>query len=544
MTCLMMNYPLLISSIIRHADTNHGDTAIVSYASDGTRHEYTYADAHRRSRMLANALTAQGCKTGDRIGTLAWNGYRHLELYYAISGSGAVCHTINPRLFLSQIAYIINHADDQLIFFDTSFLKLVEDLIPLCQGVKEWIVLSDTLPEATPAASASGVSYLNYEQLIESQSDQYDWPALDENTASGLCYTSGTTGNPKGVLYSHRSSVLHAITAALPDAFNISARDTVMPVSPMFHVMAWGMPYCAPAMGAKLVLPGSNLDGASLHRVCEAEQVTISAGVPTIWFGLIAHLQNNNVRLSSLQRVVIGGAACPPSLIQTMQALGVEPIHAWGMTETSPLSTVSKLKSKHGSLPVAASNALLAKQGRPLFGVELKIVDENHVPLPKNGVAFGELMIRGAWIAGGYFGAENRDALRDGWFPTGDVATLDADGFMHITDRSKDVIKSGGEWISSIELENVAVAHPAISEAAAVGIYHEKWGERPLLVAVRKAGMEVERRELLSYFEGKVAKWSIPDDVVFVDQLPHTATGKLLKTALRADFREHLWPKV
>ncbi|MFZ5509581.1 MAG: 3-(methylthio)propionyl-CoA ligase [Pseudomonadota bacterium] len=537
---LMMNMPLMISSLIRHADRCHGDTEIVSRLTEGGIHRYTYAQAHKRARQLANALLALGVRQGDRIGTLAWNNHRHFELYFGVSGIGAVCHTINPRLFPEQIAYIINHAEDAYLFIEASFVPLLEKLASQCQGVKGYVLMTDKahMPQHTTLSNV-----LCYEDLINAHSDELEWPEFDENTASSLCYTSGTTGNPKGVLYSHRSTVLHAMAAALPDSVNMSARESILPVVPMFHVNAWGVPYAAPLVGAKLVFPGPGLDGASLYQLFEQEQVTLSLGVPTVWLGVLQYVEQNGLKFSSLRRTTVGGSACPPAIMRTFQEkYGVQVLHGWGMTETSPLGTVNTFKAKHAAWSKEDKLALQAKQGRPLYGVELKIVDADGKDLPHDGKAFGDLLIRGPWVTSGYFKGEGGAALRDGWFPTGDVATLDADGYMQITDRSKDVIKSGGEWISSIDLENVAVGHPAVAEAAVIGVPHPKWDERPLLLVVKKPGMEVTRDELLKFYEGKVAKWWLPDDVVFVDALPHTATGKLLKTRLREQFAGHKLP--
>jgi fatty-acyl-CoA synthase len=541
---LMMETPLQISSLIRHADRYHGDTEIVSRMVEGGIHRYTYSEAHRRSRQLANALLALGVRAPERIGTLAWNGFRHFEIYYAVSGMGAVCHTINPRLFPEQIAYIVNHSEDRYVFFDLTFAPLVEKIAQHCQQVRGWVVMTDRshLPESKLD------NLLCYEDLVNGHSDHYEWPVFDEWTASSLCYTSGTTGNPKGVLYSHRSTILHAYAACLPDAINLSARDVVLPVVPMFHVNAWGLPYACALAGCKLVFPGAALDGASLYELFEQELVSMSAGVPTVWLGLVNYVKTNKLKFSSFKRTVIGGSACPPAMIRTFQEeLGVQVLHAWGMTEMSPLGTVCTLKGKQLALPDEQRYAIQNKQGRPLYGVDMKIVDDDGKELPRDGKAFGDLLVRGPWITTQYFKGEGGEILRSdeagrGWFPTGDVATIDPDGFMQITDRSKDVIKSGGEWISSIDLENTAMAHPAVAEAAVVGVRHPKWDERPLLLVVRKAAAQLTRDEMLAFFEGKVAKWWIPDDVVFVDQLPHTATGKLLKTKLREDFREHKLP--
>ncbi len=541
---LMMNMPLQISSLIRHAERYHGDTEIVSRMVEGGIHRYTYRDAHRRARQLANALEALGVRATDRIGTLAWNGFRHFEIYYATSGTGAICHTINPRLFPEQIAYIVNHAQDQYVFFDLTFLKLAEGIAPHCKNVRGWVAMTDKahMPQA------SSLELMCYEDLVNGHSDDYQWPEFDETTASSLCYTSGTTGNPKGVVYSHRSTVLHAYAACLPDAMNLSARDVVMPVVPMFHANAWSLPYAGPLVGCKIVFPGAALDGASVHGLFEAEQVTMSAGVPTVWLSLLQHVQQNNLQFTTLRRTVIGGSACPPAMIRTFEdTYRVQVLHAWGMTEMSPLGTVCTLKSRHLSMDKEAQYAIQFKQGRAIYGVDMKIVDDAGKDLPWDGKAFGDLLVRGPWITSEYLKGEGGNPLRADehgrdWFPTGDVATIDPDGFMQITDRSKDVIKSGGEWISSIDLENAAMAHPAVKEAAVIGVYHPKWDERPLLVVVKKTDAQVTREELLKFFEGKVAKWWIPDDVAFVDDLPHTATGKLLKTKIREDFKGHKLP--
>jgi acyl-CoA synthetase (AMP-forming)/AMP-acid ligase II len=534
----MMPEQLRIAAVLDHAAKWHADTEIVSRLAEGGLHRYTYAAASRRAKQLANALTALGVQNGDRVGTLAWNTHRHFELYYGISGIAAVCHTINPRLFVEQLVYIINHAQDRLLFFDLTFLPLVEKLAPLCPTVEKWVLM--TGPEHLPANSElPGLSC--YEDLIKPHSAEFEWPVFDENTACSLCYTSGTTDQPKGVLYSHRSTILHAYAASLPDCFNCSARDVILPVVPMFHVNAWGLPYMAPMNGCKLVLPGPGLDGTSLFELFEQEKVTFSAGVPTIWLGLLQFMREGQRQFSTLRRMIVGGSACPPALLKAFEdELNVVIRHAWGMTETSPLGMVATLKAKHLELAPAEQLAVRAKQGRVLFGVDMKIVDDAGRELPHDGVAFGDLLVRGPFIVGDYFGAAHPgEVTKDGWFRTGDVATIDADGFMQITDRSKDVIKSGGEWISSITLENLAVGHPAVAEAAVIGVPHPKWTERPLLIAVRRPGMDVSAEELRSFFQGKVAKWWEPDAVEFVDQLPHTATGKLLKTQLRKDFTDY-----
>lgn len=536
----MMNQPMLISSLIQHADRHFGNREIVSRRVEGDIHRYTYRDCHRRARQMANALDSLGVAMGDRVATLAWNGYRHLELYYAISGKGAVIHTINPRLHLEQIAYIANHAEDTYVFFDLSFLHLVEVLSAHCKSVKGYIAMTDR--DHMPAVTKID-NLMCYEDLIEANSDQYEWPSFDENAASTLCYTSGTTGNPKGVLYSHRSTILHAYASSLPDALSVSGREVVMPVVPMFHVNAWGFPYSAPLTGAKLVLPGSALDGKSLHDLIEQEKVTLSAGVPTVWLGLLEYVEQSSLTLASICRIVIGGSACPPAMMKTFrQKYDVELVHTWGMTEMSPLGTVCTLQNHHLQLPVEEQDAILAKQGHVVCGVDMKIVDDTGKELPWDGRTCGNLLVRGPWVINSYFKGEGSNILQDEWFPTGDVATIDPEGYMQITDRSKDVIKSGGEWIGSIELENVAMAHPAVQQAACIGVFHPKWDERPLLVVVKKPDAEVTRDELIESFNGKVAKWWTPDDVVFVDALPTGATGKILKNEIRSQLGNHKMP--
>ena len=537
---LMQGQPLLISAIIEHAARHHGDTEIVSRTVEGAIHRYTYAEARRRSRKVANVLARLGVGFGDRIATLAWNGYRHFELYYGISGMGAVMHTINPRLFPDQIAWIANHAEDKVLFFDSTFLPLVESLTPQLTACKAYVLMSDArrMPgkSAIPALAC-------YEELLAGVTAELDWPSFDENTASSLCYTSGTTGNPKGALYSHRSTLLHAYGAALPDSLNCSARDVILPVVPMFHVNSWGLAYACPMVGAKLVLPGPQLDGRSLFDLFEAEKVTMSAGVPTVWQGLLTHVKQNDLKFSTLKSTVIGGSSCPPAMIRTFQDdYGVQVLHAWGMTELSPLGTVCHLKARHAALPDAERFKVEVTQGRAVFGIDMKIVGADGAELPWDGKAFGDLYVKGPWVVREYFRGDGGDPLVDGWFPTGDVANISADGYMQITDRSKDVIKSGGEWISSIDLENIAVAHPAVLQAAVIGVAHPKWDERPLLIVVKRPGTEVTREELLGYFEGKIAKWWLPDDVAFVDAIPLGATGKMLKTRLREQFRDHRLP--
>ncbi|MBC7685283.1 MAG: fatty-acid--CoA ligase [Bdellovibrionales bacterium] len=536
----MMNQPLLISSILDYAARHYPHTEIVSRRVEGDLHRYTYVDCQVRAKKMANALTKLGVAMGDRVATLAWNGYRHMELYYAVSGSGAVLHTINPRLHPEQIAYIANHAEDQYLFFDLTFLPLIEAVAVHCKSVKAFVLMADR--ERMPAETKIA-NLLCYEELIDSSSDDYAWPLFDENSAASLCYTSGTTGNPKGALYSHRSTVLHAYGSAMPNALNVPAADTVLPVVPMFHVNAWGLPYSVLLSGAKMVYPGAALDGKSLYDLFEAEKVTFSAGVPTVWLGLINYALQNDLQFSTFRRTVIGGSACPPAMMDTLiDKLGVEVIHAWGMTEMSPLGTAGGLQSKHLALPVQEQRKILQKQGHAVFGVDMKIVDDDGVELAWDGATYGHLLVKGPWVITSYFKNEGGDVLQDGWFPTGDVATIDADGYMQITDRSKDVIKSGGEWIGTIDLENIAMAHPSVQQAACIGIAHPKWDERPLLLVIKRAGHDVTREELLSFFEGKIAKFWMPDDVLFIDELPTGATGKIQKNKLREQFRQHVLP--
>ncbi|HEX5373492.1 MAG TPA: 3-(methylthio)propionyl-CoA ligase [Aquabacterium sp.] len=535
----MMHMPLLISSLLTHAARHNGDTEIVSKRVEGDMHRTNWAEVDVRSRKLAQALKRLGCEPGDRIGTLAWNGYRHLEIYYAVSGSQLVCHTINPRLFPQQVAWIANDAQDKVIFVDINIFPLVEKLAPSLPALKHVVLMAGR--ESMPRETAL-TNLLCYEDLIDAEDGQYEWPSFDENTAASLCYTSGTTGNPKGALYSHRSSVLHAYAAALPDAMNVSARDVVLPVVPMFHVNAWGLPYSAALIGAKLVFPGHHLDGASLYNLFEQEGVTFSAGVPTIWLGLLNHVKSNNLKFSTFKSTVIGGAACPPAMIRTFENdYGVEVVHAWGMTELSPLGTLGRLKTKHANMTKEERQKVLEKQGKSVFGVDMRIVDADGKVLPWDGKTSGDLEVRGHWVIDSYFNID-KSPLHDGWFPTGDVATIDEDGYMQITDRSKDVIKSGGEWISSIDLENVLMAHPAVHEAAAIAAFHPKWDERPLIVVVKKPGAEVTKEELIAFYKGKIPTWQTPDDVVFVDEIPHTATGKIYKLKLREQFKDHKLP--
>ncbi len=537
---LMQDRPLMISSLLEFAARHHRDAEIVSRRVEGDLHRYTYADAAARARRVANALDRLGLAFSDRVGTLAWNGYRHFELYFGVSGSGRVVHTINPRLAPDQVAWIANHAEDQVLCFDMSFLPVIKAIWSQCKTVKHWVALceADALPADTGIAGLR-----SYEAWIGAESDTYAWPEFDEKSAAALCYTSGTTGHPKGVLYSHRSTLLHAYGGALPDALAMSARDAVLPVVPMFHVNAWGIPYSAAMTGAKLVFPGAALDGKSVYELIEAERVSFAAGVPTVWLMLLNHMRAGGLKFSTLKRTVIGGSACPPAMIRSFYVdYGVTVLHGWGMTEMSPLGTVCNMKLKQLELPLDAQLAIMGKQGRALYGVEMKIVDPEGQELPWDGQATGDLLVKGPWIMASYFKGEGGDPLVGGWFPTGDVAAIDPDGFMQITDRSKDVIKSGGEWISSIDIENIAMAHPAVAMAACIALPHPKWDERPLLVVVKKPGAVVSREEVIAFYEGKVAKWQVPDDVAFVDAIPLGATGKVQKNKLREQFKGHKLP--
>lgn len=540
---LMQSQPLLISSLIEFASRHHGDAQIVSRRVEGDIHRYTYRDLNGRAKQLANALDALGLAQGDRVASLAWNGYRHMEMYFGVSGSGRVLHTINPRLHPEQVAWIVNHAEDRVLCFDVSFLPIVQAVHAKCPTVRHWVALCD----ADKLPADSGIPGLvSYEAWIAQHSAQYEWPQFDENTASSMCYTSGTTGNPKAALYSHRSSTLHAYAAALPDVMNLSARDAVLPVVPMFHVNAWGIPYSAALTGCKLVFPGPALDGKSVYELMEAEGVSFAAGVPTVWQMLLNHVKAGGLKFSTLKRTVIGGAACPPAMLTAFQDdYGVAVLHAWGMTEMSPLGTLCTLKNKHLGMDRDAQMHILQKQGRAIYGVEMKVVDAAGREQPWDGKAYGDLLVRGPWILERYYKGDSplvKDEHGVGWFPTGDVATIDADGYMQITDRSKDVIKSGGEWISSIDIENIAMAHPAVAMAACIGMAHPKWDERPIVVVAKKPGAEVSREELLQFFAGKTAKWQIPDDVVFMDAIPLGATGKMLKTRLREQLAGYRLP--
>ncbi|MFZ7319990.1 3-(methylthio)propionyl-CoA ligase [Comamonas jiangduensis] len=542
---LMQNQQLLISSLIEFAARHHRDAEIVSRRVEGDIHRYTYEDLAGRAKQLANALDGLKLAHGDRVASIAWNGYRHMEMYFGVSGSGRVLHTINPRLHPEQVAWIINHAEDQVLCFDMTFLPLVQAVHAKCPTVRQWVALCDA--DKLPADSDIP-GLVSYEAWIGGQSKHYRWPQLDENTASSMCYTSGTTGNPKAALYSHRSTVLHAYAAALPDVMCMSARDAVLPVVPMFHVNAWGIPYSAALTGAKVVFPGPALDGKSLYELIEAEGVTYAAGVPTVWQMLLGHMQPNGLKFSTLRRTVIGGAACPPAMITAFEdGLGVKVLHAWGMTEMSPLGTLCTLKNKHLQLSKEEQFKLNQKQGRAIYGVEMKIVDSEGKEQPWDGKTYGDLMVRGPWILESYYKGSSplvKDEQGLGWFPTGDVATIDEDGFMQITDRTKDVIKSGGEWISSIDIENIAMGHPAVAMAACIGMPHPKWDERPIVAVTLKPGAQVTREALLAFYEGKTAKWQIPDDVVFMDAIPLGATGKMLKTKLREQLKDYRLPSL
>ena len=531
---LMMNRQLLISTVIEHGAKVYRDREIVSRTVEGPIHRYTFADLHHRSKQLAGALTAMGVKPADRIATLAWNGYRHLELYYGVSGMEAICHTLNPRLHPSQLIYILNHAEDRYLFTDLTFLPLVEAIAEQLKSVEGVVVMTDAdhMPESNLP------NLLCYEDLLSAQDGDFEWPEFDENTASSLCYTSGTTGHPKGVLYSHRSSVLHAFCVSLPGVIALAESESFLPVVPMFHVNAWGTPYAIPMTGTKLVMPGPGMDGASLTELMNDEGVTSAAGVPTVWTGLLNYWREHDTSVPTLKMMIVGGTAVPRSMIEAFdKEFGIEIRQGWGMTEISPIGSVNVLKPEQRAAPAAERYDIQVRQGRAVYGVEMKIVDTEGHTLPCDGEAFGELKVRGPWVASGYYGDEKCDAVdSDGWFATGDVATIDGDGYMQITDRIKDLIKSGGEWISSIELENMAMSHPDVLQAAVIGIPDEKWDERPLLIVQPKSGTNPSKEELLGFFKGKVADWSIPDDVVFVEELPIGGTGKVQKSELRKTY--------
>jgi len=537
---LMQDWPLLVHKIIDHAALYHGNREVVTRSVEGPIVRTNYREIAQRSRRVAKALDRFGVQLGDRVATLAWNTHRHIEAWYGIAGIGAIYHTLNPRLFPDQLAWIANHAEDRVLFFDTTFTKLVEALAAQVPSIKLFVALTDRahLPEAKIP------NLVAYEDFIGAVDDDFAWKEFDEHTACGLCYTSGTTGNPKGVLYSHRSNVLHAMMAGHVDAQAISNNDTVLPVVPMFHANAWAIAFSAPIAGAKLVLPGAKLDGDSICELLTNERVTMTAAVPTVWLALLQYLEKTGKMLPDLTRVLIGGSACPRSMIETFEKkYEVQVIHAWGMTEMSPLGTMGTLKYGLDELPYDKQLDYKCKQGHAPFGVEMKIVDDENNELPRDGKAFGRLKVRGPAVAKGYFRGEGAGAFdAEGWFDTGDVATLDPEGYMTITDRAKDVIKSGGEWISSIEIENIAVGHPAVAEAAVIGVRHPKWDERPLLIIVLKPHQKAARDDILQYLNGKIAKWWMPDDVVFVDEIPHTATGKIQKITLRERFAAYRLP--
>ncbi|WP_416896828.1 MAG: 3-(methylthio)propionyl-CoA ligase [Minwuia sp.] len=537
---LMQQKQLLIHTLIDYAAQYHGKTEIVTRTVEGPVHRYTYRDAQARAKQLANALQRLGIELGDRVGTLAWNTHRHFECYYGVSGLGAVLHTINPRLFPEQIVYIANHAEDRVIFTDLTFVPLLEKIQDELKSVEHIVVMTDA--EHMPETSLKNV--ICYEDMLAAESAAFEWPQFDEMTASSLCYTSGTTGNPKGVLYAHRTTVLHSFAACMGDCLGLSSKDTILPVVPMFHANAWGLAYAAPMCGAKMVLPGKDLDGQSVYELMDKEEVTMSAGVPTVWLMLLNHMEEKGLKLPHMNRTVIGGSAAPAAMIEKFETVyDVTVIHAWGMTEMSPLGTTGVMTRELESKPFAEQLPYKSKQGRVIYGVDLKITGDEGEELPRDGVAFGNLKTRGYWITAGYFKGEGGSILDEGnWFDTGDVATLDEDGFMTITDRAKDVIKSGGEWISSIDLENAAMAHPEVAEAAVIGIFHPKWDERPLLVIVRKAGKEPSKESIMQSLEGRIAKWWMPDDVAFVDEIPHTATGKIQKVTLREQFKDYTLP--
>ncbi|WP_425878489.1 long-chain-fatty-acid--CoA ligase [Acinetobacter sp. TWP2-2-3] len=528
----MMFQPLLISSMIEHAGRYHADTEVISKNTDTTITVTNWGEIHQNSKRFANALQQLGLAQGDRVATIAWNNHRHLESWYAISGSGLVCHTINPRLFPEQLIFIINDAADRVVLFDKTFVPLIKAVKALLTSVEHFICLD----AADPAVREAIPEVQFYDDLIAGQNADFEWPIIDENSASSLCYTSGTTGNPKGVLFSHRSTVLHSYAIILPDSLNVSAADIMLPVVPMFHVNAWGTPYAAAMVGCTLVLPGPGLDGASLVNLIDTYQVSVALGVPTIWQGLIAAANQSGSKLESLKRNVVGGSACPPAMLRAFkEQFNCETIHAWGMTEISPLGTANQLKTKHLHLSDEEKLQIRLSQGRPPFGVDLRLTDaeKGMHEIERDGQTTGNLQVKGHWVISHYFGKEESALTDDGWFDTGDIATLDQDGFMKLSDRSKDLIKSGGEWISSVELENIAMGHPEIAMAAVIAAQHPKWDERPVLIAIKKPDSQLSETDLLDYYADKVAKWQIPDRVVFVDAIPLSGTGKMLKKDLR-----------
>jgi fatty-acyl-CoA synthase len=535
---LMQDYPLLTHTILDHGALNHGERELVTRGVEGPIRRCTLADLRSRALKVAKALDQEGVKLGDRIATMAWNTERHMEAWFGIMGNGAICHTLNPRLFGEQLDYIVNHAEDDIMFVDLTFLPIVEALKGRFSTVRKYIVLTDA--EHMPDTSLPGA--VAYEEWIGAVDDDYQWKAFDENTAAALCYTSGTTGNPKGVLYSHRSNVLHGLMCNQPDVFGLKSEDVILAIVPLFHANAWALTYAVPSAGAKMVMPGAGMDGRSIYELLDSEQVTATAAVPTVWLGLLQYLEESGKKLPYLNRVVVGGAACPPMMIRKFELdYGIEVIHGWGMTEMSPVGTTGKMKHAVSHLDQEARLKLKEKQGRTPYLVEMKIIDDDGNDLPRDGQTFGHLMVKGPAISKGYFKLDEDVLTDDGWFDTGDIATIDPLGFMQITDRDKDVIKSGGEWISSIEIENVAVGCVGVTEAAVIGLPHPKWSERPLLIVVRDPGSEVTKEEVLAYLDGKIAKWWMPDDVRFVDEIPHTATGKIQKMDLRRQFEDYVF---
>ncbi len=536
---LMQDWQLLCHRILDHAAANHGGRQIITRSVEGPFHTTNYADLRVRALRVAQRLDHSGIKLGDRVATLAWNTWRHLEAWYGIMGIGAVYHTVNPRLFPDQIAWIVNHAEDRVMMVDLTFVPILEKLADRLKPIEQYVVLTDAAH--MPATALKNA--VPYEEWLAEVDGDFAWKDFDENTAAGMCYTSGTTGHPKGVVYSHRSNVLHSMIAAQPDAMDVGSRDVVMPVVPMFHANCWGLALTSPMAGAAMAMPGGKLDGASIYEMLDACRVSFTAAVPTVWLMLLAHLEANNLKLPYLKKVVIGGSACPRAMAQKFQDVyDVEVIHAWGMTEMSPLGTLGSLKPEYAGLKGEARLDVQQKQGHSPFGVEMKITDDAGKPMPWDGKTFGRLKVRGPSVARRYFKDDAEILDDEGFFDTGDVGTIDRYGYLNITDRSKDVIKSGGEWISSIELENLAVGHPKVAEAAVIGVRHPKWSERPLLVIVLKEGQTASKDELLAFLDGKIASWWLPDDVVFVREIPHTATGKILKTALRDQFKDYALP--
>lgn len=535
---LMQDWPLLCHRIIEHAARIHGKQEVVTRSVEGPIHRTTYAEIHSRALKVSQMLERDGIKLGDRVATIAWNTWRHLEVWYGIMGIGAICHTVNPRLFPEQIAWIINHAQDRIVMVDLTFVPVLEKLADKLPSVERYVILTDK----THMPETNLKNVVAYEDWIAEAGGKFKWNDFDENTAAAMCYTSGTTGDPKGVLYSHRSNVLHALMANNVDALGTSASETMLPVVPLFHANSWGIAFSAPSQGTKLVMPGPKLDGASVYELLSTEKVTHTAGVPTVWLMLLQHMTANNLKLPDLKMVICGGSAMPRSMIKAFLDMGSNVRHAWGMTEMSPIGSVSALKPPFQDATGEQRLDVLQMQGYAPFAVEMKITDDSGKELPWDGKTFGRLKVSGPAVAKAYFRLDTDILDEDGFFDTGDVATIDEDGYMHITDRSKDVIKSGGEWISSIDLENLAVGHPAVAEAAVIGVFHPKWDERPLLIVQLKQGQQATRDDILKYMDGKIAKWWMPDDVAFVDGIPHTATGKILKTALRDQFREYRFP--